>query len=76
MRGFEMSISDGGSHFFGGIARAISIKSFFMRFRNKKGEEGIVIPICLPPPVMERFEHEIKRMTKEAKPTRVITSML
>ena len=45
-----------------------------MRFRNKK-VEGIVIPICLPLPVMERFECEIKRMTKEAKPTRFISSM-
>ena len=45
-----------------------------MRFRNKK-VEGIVIPICLPLRVMERFECEIKRMTKEAKPTRFITSM-
>ena len=63
-----------GKAVYGGIARAMSIKSFCMRFRNKKGE-GIVIPICLPPPAMERFECEIKRMTKEAKPSRFITSM-
>ena len=62
-----------GKAVYGGIGRAISIKSFCKRFRNKK-IKGNVIPICLPPRVMERFECEIKRMTKEAKPTRFITS--
>ncbi|KAJ9707550.1 hypothetical protein PVL29_002542 [Vitis rotundifolia] len=59
-----------------GPARAISIISFCARFRNSKGEEGNVILICLPPPVMERFERELKRMTEEAEPVRLITSKL
>ena len=61
---------------FGGAARALSIISFCMRFKNRKGEEGNVIPICLPPLVMERFEQELKKMTKEVEPNRLITSML
>ncbi|XP_034711496.1 methanol O-anthraniloyltransferase-like [Vitis riparia] len=65
-----------GKPVYGGVARALSIISFCMRFRNSKGEEGNVIPICLPLPVMERFEQELKRMTKEAEPVRFITSML
>nr|CAN69948.1 hypothetical protein VITISV_009219 [Vitis vinifera] len=65
-----------GKPVYGGIARALSNISFCMRFRNSKGEEGNVIPICLPPPVMERFEEELKRMTKEEEPVRLITSRL
>ncbi|RVW93761.1 methanol O-anthraniloyltransferase [Vitis vinifera] len=65
-----------GKPVYGGIARALSNISFCMRFRNSKGEEGNVIPICLPPPVTERFEQELKRMTKEAEPVRLIKSML
>ncbi|KAJ9707555.1 hypothetical protein PVL29_002543 [Vitis rotundifolia] len=65
-----------GKPVYGGVARALPIISFRMWFRNSKGEEGNVIPICLPPPVMERFEQELKRMTKEAEPVRLITSML
>ncbi|XP_034711516.1 methanol O-anthraniloyltransferase-like [Vitis riparia] len=65
-----------GKPVYSGLARAISIISFCARFRNSKGEEGNVIPICLPPPVMERFEQEIKKMTKEEEPVRLITSKL
>ncbi|XP_034711524.1 methanol O-anthraniloyltransferase-like [Vitis riparia] len=65
-----------GKPVYGGLAKALSIISFCTRFRNSKGEEGNVIPICLPPPVMERFEQELKRMKKEAEPVRLITSML
>nr|UUA44353.1 alcohol acyltransferase type III.2 [Vitis vinifera]UUA44357.1 alcohol acyltransferase type III.2 [Vitis vinifera]UUA44358.1 alcohol acyltransferase type III.2 [Vitis vinifera]UUA44360.1 alcohol acyltransferase type III.2 [Vitis vinifera]UUA44361.1 alcohol acyltransferase type III.2 [Vitis vinifera] len=63
-----------GKPVYGGVAKASPIISFRMWFRNSKGEEGNVIPICLPPPVMERFEQELKRMTKEAE--LLITSML
>nr|UUA44348.1 alcohol acyltransferase type III.1 [Vitis vinifera]UUA44368.1 alcohol acyltransferase type III.1 [Vitis vinifera]UUA44380.1 alcohol acyltransferase type III.1 [Vitis vinifera] len=63
-----------GKPVYGGVARACPIISFRMLFRNSKGEEGSVIPIWLPPPVMERFEQELKRMTKKAE--LLITSML
>ena len=65
-----------GKPVYGGVARALPIISCRMWFRNSKGEEGNVIAICLPPPVMERFEQELKRMTKEAEPVRLVTSML
>ncbi|KAK9042465.1 hypothetical protein V6N11_017537 [Hibiscus sabdariffa] len=34
---------------------------------NKKGEEGIVIPLCLPAPIMERFISELNRLLKNEK---------
>ncbi|XP_034675119.1 methanol O-anthraniloyltransferase-like [Vitis riparia] len=65
-----------GKPVYSGPARAISIISLCVRFRNSKGEEGNVIPICLPSTVMERFEQELKKMTKEEEPVRLITSKL
>ena len=58
-----------------GVSRALSVISFCMRLKNRKGEEENVIPICLPPLVMERFQQELKRTTKEVEPNRLITSM-
>ncbi|XP_031124006.1 methanol O-anthraniloyltransferase-like [Ipomoea triloba] len=31
--------------------------------RNVDGEEGVVVPVFLPPPAMERFEREMERLT-------------
>ncbi|KAF7112496.1 hypothetical protein RHSIM_RhsimUnG0223200 [Rhododendron simsii] len=45
---------------YGGTAGAFPTLSFYMNFKD-----GIVVPICLPEPVMERFEEELKKMTKE-----------
>ena len=61
---------------YGGVSRALSIISFCMRLKNRKGEEGNVIPICLPHLVMERFQQELKRMTKEVEPNRLTCSKL
>ncbi|XVE90364.1 hypothetical protein DITRI_Ditri20bG0071700 [Diplodiscus trichospermus] len=33
-------------------------------YKNKKGEDGIMFPNCLPAPVMERFVHELNSMLK------------
>ncbi|RVX02088.1 Methanol O-anthraniloyltransferase [Vitis vinifera] len=54
-----------GKPLYGGLAKAMSIISFCLRFRNSKGEEGVVVPICLPLQVMERFGQEVKRMIAE-----------
>lgn len=39
--------------------------SYYIRFRNGKGEDGILVPVSLPAPAMERFVMEIERMTTE-----------
>ncbi|XP_048320646.2 methanol O-anthraniloyltransferase-like [Ziziphus jujuba] len=45
-----------------GITSPVPSISFFARSKNRGGEEGIVVPIWLPPLVMERFERELKKM--------------
>ncbi|KAG5524580.1 hypothetical protein RHGRI_031298 [Rhododendron griersonianum] len=49
-----------GKPVYGGSAGAFPVSSFYMNFKD-----GIVVPICLPELVMERFEEELKKMTKE-----------
>ncbi|KAE9446135.1 hypothetical protein C3L33_21967, partial [Rhododendron williamsianum] len=49
-----------GKPVYGGTAKAFPGLSFYMNFKD-----GIVVPICLPELVMERFEEELKKMTKE-----------
>lgn len=39
----------------GGVGAVPGVASFYIPFKNKKGEEGIVVPVCLPAPAMERF---------------------
>ncbi|XP_042475861.1 benzyl alcohol O-benzoyltransferase-like [Macadamia integrifolia] len=53
-----------GKAVYGGAALG-RVASFQIPFRNHKGEDGIVVPIYLPQPVMERFVKEIERMIKE-----------
>ncbi|KAG5524582.1 hypothetical protein RHGRI_031300 [Rhododendron griersonianum] len=66
-----------GKPVYGGIARAFPVVSFYINFKD-----GIVVPICLPGLAMERFEEELKKMTKEPFDVSVghrppkITSML
>ncbi|XP_028065032.1 methanol O-anthraniloyltransferase-like [Camellia sinensis] len=51
-----------GKPVFGGVPRAISLISVFARFRDiRGGEDGIMVPICLPESVMDRFEQELKK---------------
>ncbi|XP_037492563.1 benzyl alcohol O-benzoyltransferase isoform X2 [Jatropha curcas] len=52
-----------GNAIYGGPAKAIPIAaSFYVPFESKKGENGIVIPICLPAQAMERFVKELKNL--------------
>ncbi|OAY44535.1 benzyl alcohol O-benzoyltransferase [Manihot esculenta] len=52
-----------GKAVYGGPVRAIPIiASFLVPFENKKGEKGIVIPICLPSQAMERFAKELNNL--------------
>ncbi|KAJ8762720.1 hypothetical protein K2173_012212 [Erythroxylum novogranatense] len=45
----------------GGVAGVVN---FYIPFKNRKGENGIVMPICLPADAMERFEAELDKMLK------------
>eukprot|EP00262_Sarcandra_glabra_P003603 TRINITY_DN1433_c0_g1_i1.p1 TRINITY_DN1433_c0_g1~~TRINITY_DN1433_c0_g1_i1.p1 ORF type:complete len:462 (+),score=31.03 TRINITY_DN1433_c0_g1_i1:64-1449(+) len=46
----------------GGVGAIPGVASFYIPFRNKEGEEGIVVPICLPVHAMERFLPELHRI--------------
>ncbi|XVE90194.1 hypothetical protein DITRI_Ditri20bG0059000 [Diplodiscus trichospermus] len=50
---------------FGGPANALELISFYIPSKNKEGEEGIVVPVCLPVPVMERFTKQLDGMLKD-----------
>ncbi|KAL5766342.1 hypothetical protein ACOSP7_016959 [Xanthoceras sorbifolium] len=51
-----------GQPLYGGPAGAVSLISFYMKYQKSEGENGIVVPICLPLSAMKRFEEEIKKM--------------
>lgn len=43
----------------GGVGAIPGVASFYIPFKNAKGEEGLVIPVCLPGEAMERFVEEL-----------------
>ncbi|KAK7345262.1 hypothetical protein VNO77_15860 [Canavalia gladiata] len=43
----------------GGVGAIPGVSSFFIPFKNAKGEEGLVIPFCLPSEAMDRFVKEL-----------------
>ncbi|XP_074275473.1 benzyl alcohol O-benzoyltransferase-like [Silene latifolia] len=43
----------------GGVGAIPGVASFYIPFKNGKGEEGILVPICLPGFAMERFDTEL-----------------
>lgn len=49
----------------GGVGAIPGVASFYIPFKNKKGENGIVVPICLPAIAMERFVMELDNMLKD-----------
>ncbi|KAL7000254.1 Benzyl alcohol O-benzoyltransferase [Sarracenia purpurea var. burkii] len=46
----------------GGVGVIPGVISFYIPFTNKKGERGIIVPFCLPAPVMERFMTQLHSM--------------
>lgn len=46
----------------GGVGAIPGVASFYIPFKNQKGESGIIVPICLPAPAMERFVKELGGM--------------
>ena len=51
---------------YGGPAKGGVVASFYIPFTNKEGESGIVVPICLPAPAMDRFMTELDNMLKSS----------
>ncbi|XP_017233968.1 benzyl alcohol O-benzoyltransferase [Daucus carota subsp. sativus] len=49
----------------GGVGAIPGVASFYIPFKNKKGENGIVVPICLPAFAMEKFVAELDGMLKK-----------
>lgn len=58
----------------GGVGAIPGVASFYIPFRNTKGESGIVVPVCLPAPAMEIFVKELDGMLKDDMETPVIHS--
>ncbi|KAJ0735817.1 putative benzyl alcohol O-benzoyltransferase [Helianthus annuus] len=61
---------------FGGVCKGGAaipgLSSFYIPYRNNKGESGIVILVCLPNGVMDRFVKEINNMLEQAKDNEVL----
>ncbi|XP_021738744.1 benzyl alcohol O-benzoyltransferase-like [Chenopodium quinoa] len=43
----------------GGVGAIPGVASFYIPFKNKKGEKGIVVPLCLPSNAMKIFVKEL-----------------
>ncbi|GAB2222875.1 hypothetical protein Droror1_Dr00017006 [Drosera rotundifolia] len=48
----------------GGVGAIPGVASFYIPFQNNKGENGIVIPFCLPSPAMDRFVKELQALLR------------
>lgn len=65
--GFDAVDFGWGGGLYGGPATAVpAIASFFMKGRNERGEEGVVVPLCLPDFAMERFVVEIEGLMMDS----------
>ncbi|XP_072955414.1 benzyl alcohol O-benzoyltransferase-like [Typha angustifolia] len=49
----------------GGVGAIPGVASFYIPTTNDKGEKGIVVPVCLPAPAMNKFATEIDGLLKE-----------
>ncbi|KAL5723538.1 hypothetical protein ACHQM5_006926 [Ranunculus cassubicifolius] len=57
----------------GGVGAIPGVASFYIPMKNAKGEDGVVVPICLPGPAMERFVVELNKIMEEPAVDRVST---
>ncbi|KAF3328296.1 benzyl alcohol O-benzoyltransferase-like protein [Carex littledalei] len=64
--GFDAVDFGWGGGVYGGPATAVPASaSFFMKGRNERGEEGMVVPLCLPNFAMERFVVEMEGLMED-----------
>ncbi|CAN6577293.1 unnamed protein product [Malus baccata var. baccata] len=47
---------------YGGPAKGRVVASYYIPFRDNRGEDGIVVPVCLPAVAMEKFIKELDAM--------------
>ncbi|KAK1402678.1 benzyl alcohol O-benzoyltransferase-like [Heracleum sosnowskyi] len=52
----------------GVIPEVAGMASFFIPSRNREGEQGIVVPVCVPAFAMEKFATELNRMLRNNDP--------
>ncbi|KAI6706866.1 hypothetical protein NL676_009828 [Syzygium grande] len=43
----------------GGVAGAFHFVSIYVKYKTRKGEEGIVVPVMLPERAMQRFQERV-----------------
>ncbi|PNY00127.1 benzyl alcohol O-benzoyltransferase-like protein [Trifolium pratense] len=60
--GWGKAVYGGPAH--GGVGVVPGFASFYIPFKNAKGEEGIIIPLCLPTQAMARFVIELDSLLK------------
>ncbi|MCL7023601.1 hypothetical protein MKW94_023037 [Papaver nudicaule] len=58
-----------GGYAIGSQCAVLWMASFYISYRNNKGDEGILVPVCLPRLAMNKFVVEIKSMTTNIKPS-------
>lgn len=49
----------------GGEGPLPGVTNYFSRSKNGKGEEGTVVPVCLPKDAMEKFQLEVQGLTAQ-----------
>ncbi|KQJ99965.1 benzyl alcohol O-benzoyltransferase [Brachypodium distachyon] len=49
----------------GGEGPFPGVANYFSRSKNGKGEEGILVPVCLPEDAMDKFQLQIQGLTSE-----------
>ncbi|XP_028800205.1 benzyl alcohol O-benzoyltransferase [Neltuma alba] len=62
----------------GGVGAIPGVASFYIPFKNAHGQEGLVIPVCLPGEAMKRFVKELDSLLKNysQNPRLFVTSSL